>query len=149
MRLLVVFATFFSSVLATTTCNVLDYGAIADNSTDVGPALTRAFTNCVAKAITTSASDTILLVPDGDFLLGSNALFSKGRYFTLTITGNLYIPFDPSLKGTMLQCNVRQHITSHLCMNLTIVNLNRIVTMLFSMVGPYTATAIVTVKEET
>ena len=92
---------------AATTCNVLDYGAAADNSTDVGPAMKLAYSSCVAKAITAKASDTILLVPNGSFLLASNVVFSKAKYFTLTITGDLYMPFDSSLQGTMLQWNVR------------------------------------------
>lgn len=104
--------TLVSTALALTTCSVLDYGAVADNSTDVGPAITSAYVNCVKNAVTTSASDTVLLVPGGEFLLASNVLFSKPKYFTLTITGNLYMPFDPSLKGTMLQWNVREHTPS-------------------------------------
>lgn len=97
-----------STALAVTTCNVLDYGAAADNTTDVGPAMLSAYVNCVASAVTTDASDTVLLVPDGDFLLASNVVFSKPKpkYFTLTINGSLYMPFDGSLKGTMLQWNV-------------------------------------------
>jgi rhamnogalacturonan hydrolase len=113
MRLLVVIASV-SAALAVTTCNVLDYGAVADNSTDVGPALKSAYSSCVAKAVTTKTSDTVLLVPAGSFLLASNVVFSKAKYFTLTITGDLYMPFDSSLEGTMLQWNVRKNIISYL-----------------------------------
>jgi rhamnogalacturonan hydrolase len=112
MRLLVILA-FVSAVLSATICNVLDYGAVADNSTDIGPVLKSAYTKCVAKAVTTKASDTILLVPAGSFLLASNVLFSKAKYFTLTINGNLYMPFNPSLQGTMIQWNVRARIISY------------------------------------
>lgn len=36
----------------------------ADNQTDIGPALMKAF-GCAQKAITTRASDTVILVPAG------------------------------------------------------------------------------------
>jgi rhamnogalacturonan hydrolase len=113
LLVLPVVLTLVSTAWAVKTCNVLNYGAVADNSTDVGPAITSAYANCVAKAVTTSASDTVLLVPSGDFLLASNVLFTKPKYFTLTINGDLYMPFDPSLKGTMLQWNVRERIVRY------------------------------------
>ena len=110
MMCFLVILAFAATAFAVTTCNVLDYGAVADNSTDVGPTLKAAYSNCVANAVTTNAADTVLLVPSGNFLLASNVVFSKAKYFTLTINGSLYMPFDSSLKGTMIQWNVRQLI---------------------------------------
>jgi rhamnogalacturonan hydrolase len=42
-------------------CNVLDYGAVADNSTDLGPALKSAFSSC---AITGGAT---IYIPPGSY----------------------------------------------------------------------------------
>lgn len=50
-------------------CNVLNYGAVADNSTDLGPALTKAWNSCVIPQATSVATDTLLYVPAGNFLL--------------------------------------------------------------------------------
>ncbi|KAF7373729.1 Glycoside hydrolase family 28 protein [Mycena sanguinolenta] len=84
-------------------CNVLDYGAVADNSTDLGPALTKAWTECVIPQVTTTVADNVLLfVPSGNFLLKSNVVFDDAANWNLHITGNIYLPFDASLTGTML-----------------------------------------------
>ena len=131
------------------TCNVLDYGAAADNSTDVGPAMKLAYSDCVAKAITAKASDTILLVPNGSFLLASNVVFSKAQNFTLTISGDLYLPFDSSLQGTMLQWNVSKHTGSY-SSSLYLINIGSMANSLLSMaLGRYMAMVIATAKEET
>lgn len=45
----------------TTICNVLDYGGVADNSTDIGPAILSAFTNCA------KAGGATLYVPPGSY----------------------------------------------------------------------------------
>lgn len=42
-------------------CNVLDYGAVADNKTDIGPAISSAFTSCVV------GSKATLYIPPGSF----------------------------------------------------------------------------------
>lgn len=44
-----------------TICNVLDYGGVADNSTDIGPAISDAFTEC---AINGGAT---LYIPPGSY----------------------------------------------------------------------------------
>lgn len=44
-----------------TICNILDYGAVADNATDVGPAITSAFSSCV------KAGKTTLYIPPGSY----------------------------------------------------------------------------------
>jgi len=65
------------------TCNVLDYGARADNKTDVGPAIITAYKNCVMKT-----PGSTILVPAGDFLLDSNVDLG-GSGYTLQIDGPL------------------------------------------------------------
>ncbi len=42
-------------------CNILDYGAVADNSTDVGPAILSAFTKCA------KAGRATLYIPPGTY----------------------------------------------------------------------------------
>lgn len=45
-------------------------GAVADNKTDLGPALTKAWQECVIPQVTTTVADNVLLyVPAGDYLL--------------------------------------------------------------------------------
>lgn len=75
--------------LAFIECSVLDYGecivialesgnsltltpkgAVADNTTDLGPALTKAWQECVIPQVTTTvATDVLLYVPAGNYLL--------------------------------------------------------------------------------
>jgi len=89
-------------------CNVLSYGAVADNKTDLGPALLAAWNQCVIPQATSVATDTLLYVPSGNFLLKSTVTFNNAKNWNLHIAGNIYLPFDPNLTGTMLtfqNCN--------------------------------------------
>ncbi|KIJ52337.1 glycoside hydrolase family 28 protein, partial [Sphaerobolus stellatus SS14] len=100
--------TLLHSTAGYVTCNVLDYGAVADNSTDLAPALTSAWNNCVKAHATSTATDTLLLVPAGNFLMKSTVTFDGAQNWNLHITGNIYLPFNPSLTGTMFtfqSCN--------------------------------------------
>jgi rhamnogalacturonan hydrolase len=84
-------------------CNVLDYGAVADNTTDLGPALTTAWNECVIPQVTTTVADNVLLyVPAGNFLLASTVTFDGAANWNLHIAGDIYLPFNPDLTGTML-----------------------------------------------
>jgi len=106
--LAVFFLTLLRSAAGYVTCNVLDYGAKADNSTDLGPALMSAWNNCVIPHATSTATDTLLLVPSGNFLMKSTVTFNNAQNWNLHITGNVYLPFDPNLTGTMFtfqNCN--------------------------------------------
>ncbi|KAJ7258055.1 pectin lyase-like protein [Mycena haematopus] len=92
-------------------CNVLNYGAVADNSTDLGPALTKAWTQCVIPQVTTTVADNVLLyVPSGNFLLKTNVVFDNAANWNLHIAGNIYLPYLPSLTGTMLTFENCQNI---------------------------------------
>jgi len=44
-----------------TICNVLDYGAVADNKTDIGPAILKAFSSCA------SSGGATIYVPPGSY----------------------------------------------------------------------------------
>lgn len=87
-------------------CNVLNYGAVANNSTDLGPALTAAWNNCVIPQATTVATDVLLYVPAGNFLLKTNVVFNGAKNWNLHIAGNIYLPYIPTLTGTMLTFQV-------------------------------------------
>ncbi|KAJ7726842.1 pectin lyase-like protein [Mycena maculata] len=92
-------------------CNVLNYGAVADNSTDLGPALTKAWTQCVIPQVTTTVATNVLLyVPAGNFLLASTVTFDDAANWNLHIAGNIYLPYNPALTGTMLTFENCQNI---------------------------------------
>ncbi|KAF8167068.1 pectin lyase-like protein [Mycena galopus ATCC 62051] len=92
-------------------CSVLDYGAVADNSTDLGPALSKAWTECVIPQVTTTVADNVLLyVPAGNYLLASTVTFNGAANWNLHIAGNIYLPYNPDLTGTMLTFENCQNI---------------------------------------
>jgi hypothetical protein len=79
----------------------------ADNTTDLGPALTKAWNSCVIPQVTTTvATDVLLYVPAGNFLLKSNVVFDDAKNWNLHIAGNIYLPYIPTLTGTMLTFEV-------------------------------------------
>lgn len=51
--------TSLASKAAKKTCNVLDYGAKADKKTDLGPALSKAWTACKSGGVGTSSPSNI------------------------------------------------------------------------------------------
>jgi rhamnogalacturonan hydrolase len=95
-----------SAAFAATTCNVLDYGAVANNETDVGPVITETYNSCVKPVGSAAISDVVLLVPEGNFLINSTVTIDDASYMTFTITGNIYLPFNPDLSGTMIEFEV-------------------------------------------
>jgi len=101
-------AAIASVVYATTTCNVLDYGGVADNATDIGPAITKAYADCVSGATTTNPADTVLLVPSGTYAIKTPVTFEKAKYVTVQIDGELNLVFNPALGGNIFlfdHCN--------------------------------------------
>ena len=69
-----------------TICNVLNYGAVADGKTDIGVAITNAFSQCVVKA----NGGATLLVPEGEYLSRSFSFHTLRRYSRL-IGGNMTV----------------------------------------------------------
>lgn len=63
-------------------CNVLNYGAVADNSTDVSSAIEAAFTECVLKN-----PGSRLVVPEGDYLLNRSLVLSNATNWALQLDG--------------------------------------------------------------
>ncbi|RAK96235.1 RGase A [Aspergillus ibericus CBS 121593] len=78
---------------AVKTCNVLDYGAVADNTTDVGQPIMDAFTDC--------ASGGLVYVPEGDYLLINWVGLVNGTGVAVQLDGVLYRGSDPGSQGYM------------------------------------------------
>lgn len=74
-------------------CNVLDYGAVADNSTDLGPAIKSAFSSC---AITGGAT---IYIPPGSYSLKTSVVLNKGSAYALQIDGLINLTSDGSFSG--------------------------------------------------
>ncbi|EPQ52649.1 Rhamnogalacturonase A [Gloeophyllum trabeum ATCC 11539] len=64
------------------TCNVLDYDAKADNSTDLGPPLLAAFNACKAGGV--------VVVPSGNYALATWQTLSGGNAWALQLDGMIY-----------------------------------------------------------
>ncbi|KKY37096.1 putative glycoside hydrolase family 28 protein [Diaporthe ampelina] len=64
------------------TCNVLDYGAKADKKTDLGAALTKAWSAC--------ASGGIVVIPKGDYAMSTWATLNKGTGVGVQLDGTIY-----------------------------------------------------------
>ncbi|KAJ3172334.1 hypothetical protein HDU87_007930 [Geranomyces variabilis] len=72
-------------------------------NTDIGPLITALYTSCVQLN-----PGSTLLIPTGAHSLQSNVQFTKPVPFTLRIDGDIDVPFNPKLGGTMLHfthCN--------------------------------------------
>ncbi|KAJ4308954.1 hypothetical protein N0V94_009145 [Neodidymelliopsis sp. IMI 364377] len=74
--------TTHASKSAKKTCNVLSYGAKADKSTDIGPALLKAFAAC--------KTGGTVVVPSGDYAMKTWATFEGGKAWALQLDGVIY-----------------------------------------------------------
>lgn len=63
-------------------CNILNYGAIADNSTDIANSVEKTFTECI-----TSNPGSRLIIPEGDYLLNRSVVLSNGTNWALQLDG--------------------------------------------------------------
>jgi len=63
-------------------CNILSYGAIADNSTDVGPAIRATFNSCVVPN-----PGSRLIVPSGNYLLNGSLVLSNATNWAFQLDG--------------------------------------------------------------
>ncbi|RKO90860.1 pectin lyase fold/virulence factor [Blyttiomyces helicus] len=86
-------------------CNVTDFGAVADNFTNIGPAISSAFTKCVQN----SPQPTFLL-PPGTYAL-KLPVAVDGSNWTFRWQGNVIVPFNSSLHGNMVTCNAPNNWT--------------------------------------
>ena len=71
-----------ASKAATKTCNVLNYGAKADKSTDLGPPLTSAFAAC--------KSGGMIVIPAGDYAMATFVDLKGGSKFGIQLDGIIY-----------------------------------------------------------
>ncbi|KAG4440756.1 hypothetical protein IFR05_003743 [Cadophora sp. M221] len=74
-------------------CNVLDYGAKADNKTDIGPAILSAFSKC---AITGGAT---IYVPPGSYSIATGVVLNKGSAYALQIDGLITLTSNGAFNG--------------------------------------------------
>jgi hypothetical protein len=63
-------------------CNVLDYGGVADNSTDISTALETVFSECVRKN-----PGSRLIVPEGEYLIKRGVTLSNGTNWAFQLDG--------------------------------------------------------------
>jgi rhamnogalacturonan hydrolase len=69
-------------------CNVLDYGAIADNKTDIAGPLHLAFEQCVQKY-----SGSRLIIPQGEYLLHKAVVLSNAKNWAFQLDGLITAKF--------------------------------------------------------
>ncbi|CEJ61946.1 Putative Glycoside hydrolase family 28 protein [Penicillium brasilianum] len=70
-------------------CNVLNYGAVADNSTDISSAVEKAFTECVLQS-----PKSRLIIPEGDYLLSKSVVLSNGTNWAFQLDGLITAAYD-------------------------------------------------------
>lgn len=63
-------------------CNILDYGGVADNQTDVAASIEATFTDCVL-----NNPKSRLVVPEGDYLIKRNVVLSNGTNWAFQLDG--------------------------------------------------------------
>ncbi|KGO75442.1 Glycoside hydrolase, family 28 [Penicillium italicum] len=63
-------------------CNVVDYGAVADNKTDISTALEAAFSDCVLKH-----PGSRLIVPEGEYLIERGVTLLNGTNWAFQLDG--------------------------------------------------------------
>ncbi|KAJ4396094.1 hypothetical protein N0V93_000311 [Gnomoniopsis smithogilvyi] len=71
-----------SSKASTKVCNIMDYGGVADASTDNGQAISDAWTAC--------ASGGEVLIPAGDYGLATWVTLNKGTGVSINLEGTIY-----------------------------------------------------------
>jgi rhamnogalacturonan hydrolase len=74
--------TSVSAKKAAKMCDVTNYGAVADNSTDLGAPLTSAFNDCI--------DGGLVYVPSGNYALKTFVTLSNGNAWALQIDGIIY-----------------------------------------------------------
>lgn len=64
---------------AVKTCNIINYGAVADGKTDISSALSKAFTAC--------KSGGVVEIPSGNYVLATWVTLSGGNAWALQMDG--------------------------------------------------------------
>ncbi|RPA95795.1 pectin lyase-like protein [Choiromyces venosus 120613-1] len=81
-----------------TICNVLDYGAVADGATDIGVAITKAFSQCVVGA----SGGATLLVPEGEYLITTAVILNGGGKWAFQLDGLITLSEDGNFNGNAI-----------------------------------------------
>lgn len=63
-------------------CNIINYGAIADNSTDVSQSIEETFKECVV-----DNAGSRLIIPEGNYLLNRSVVLSNATNWALQLDG--------------------------------------------------------------
>jgi rhamnogalacturonan hydrolase len=79
----------------TRVCNILDFGGVADNSTDVAPSIIDAFDKCVKRQ-----PGSRLVVPAGNYLLKQSIVLSKGTNWAFQLDGLITAEYVGDSTGT-------------------------------------------------
>jgi rhamnogalacturonan hydrolase len=69
-------------------CNILSYGAIADNQTDISSAIHTAFNECVK-----TNPGSRLIIPPGNYLLNQSVVLSNGTNWALQVDGLITVAY--------------------------------------------------------
>ncbi|KAH9233137.1 glycoside hydrolase family 28 protein [Colletotrichum gloeosporioides 23] len=72
----------------TTECNILNYGGISDNSTDVADAIENAYKSCVLVH-----AGSRLIVPEGNYLIKRTAILSNGTNWASQLDGLITLAY--------------------------------------------------------
>ncbi|KAJ0373632.1 hypothetical protein COL26b_008101 [Colletotrichum chrysophilum] len=72
----------------TTECNILNYGGISDNSTDVADAIENAYKSCVLVH-----AGSRLIVPEGNYLIKRTAILSNGTNWAFQLDGLITLAY--------------------------------------------------------
>lgn len=74
--------TSLSSKTANKTCDITDYGAVADRKTDIGGAITSAWADC--------KDGGVVVIPEGDYAMSTWVTLSGGSTWALQLDGIIY-----------------------------------------------------------
>ncbi|KAJ5300458.1 kinase-like domain-containing protein [Penicillium atrosanguineum] len=74
--------TSYATKAASKICSVLDYGGVADNSTDIGPAITSAWAAC--------KTNGVVYIPSGDYALDTWVTLTGGSSTAIRMDGIIY-----------------------------------------------------------
>ncbi|KAJ0269909.1 hypothetical protein COL940_012080 [Colletotrichum noveboracense] len=101
----------------TTECNILNYGGISDNSTDVADAIENAYKSCVLVH-----AGSRLIVPEGNYLIKRTAILSNGTNWASQLDGLITLAYGGNwtvdLHDLILVDSPKFHIVFDFAVNL-------------------------------
>ncbi|KAL7271771.1 hypothetical protein RUND412_005452 [Rhizina undulata] len=83
------------------TCSVLDYGGVAEGATDLGPAITKTFTDC----ITTGTAGATLLIPEGSYYMSTGVILNATSTWAFQLDGLITLDPDGTFGGNAIVIN--------------------------------------------